>query len=559
MKLSSFLPEIKSRDTQLIQSNRLLNTMYENGFTNFVKSKYSGNSQSAVKEYGIEQLYFDWLRTAYAYRRMFIQDLYLLAFDSAEIRTPLLHIRNEVFRKGFDEWKPKFSVKCNKCGEESKERPKECKKCGSTDLREPDPEQYKEFDKLRKNCNIFGQSLEDIFQILSDDVGIVDDAWIFLNKQYIPSSKKMYSKVVEIRRIHPALIEFDLDKAGLPKNSHWFCPFHRDKIEAKQDNCPECGTLMQPAMYIWNHRGQRIYLFEDEIIHFSKFSGSETYGYSVILTVMQKVLTISGMDKFLYRYFFERKTPTQMILTSTDDPQSLEIERSRIESRMMEDPTYTPWIAVSSRTQRGRTDVVKLWHTLQEMDYLNVRNEIRDRIAAIYGVPQLYMNVMEGVGGLSGQTQQMKVFSNVIEADQRRYNERIFPILLENFGITDWEIKLRPPEDKVESVILQLAQQKVAIAGQMMQLGFDIKLKPGSEDIETLDFEFSGESINPMKQQQQMMAMQQQQGSLGQGQEQGQEGLSQLGGEIQGDNMPKDIPRELNPQSPTEEDVFREN
>jgi len=119
---------------------------------------------------------------------------------------------------------------------------------------------------------------------------------------------------------------------------------------------------------------------------------------------MQKVLTISGMDRFLYRYFFERKTPTGMILTYTDDPQSLEIERARVEAKMMEDPTYMPWIGVSQKTGRGRTDFVRLFHTLQEIEYIEVRNEIRDRISSIYGVPQIYMNIMEGVGQMAGQS-----------------------------------------------------------------------------------------------------------------------------------------------------------
>ena len=61
MKLGDFLPDIKSRDNQLIQSNKLLNTMYEQGFMDFMKSRYSGNIKSAAQEYGLEQLYFDWI------------------------------------------------------------------------------------------------------------------------------------------------------------------------------------------------------------------------------------------------------------------------------------------------------------------------------------------------------------------------------------------------------------------------------------------------------------------------------------------------------------------
>jgi hypothetical protein len=373
--------------------------------------------------------------------------------------------------------------------------------------------QFREFDKFKLKCNIFGQSLEEVLRTTLDDVNICDDAYILLNKVYGDFNGKLYGKVIEIRRLHPALMEFDLDKAGLPKNSHWLCPKHRDQLDAKPGMCPICSMYMKPAMYIYNHRGLKVYLLEDEVLHFSKFSPSETYGYSALLTVMQKVLTISGMDRYLYRYFFERKTPTQMILTTTDDPQSLEVERARIESKMMEDPTYTPWIAVSQKAGgRGRTDVVKLWHTLQEMDYLPVRNEIRDRISAIYGVPQMYMNVMEGVGGISGQTQQLKVFSSVIQSDQRMFNHKLFPQLLDAFGITDWLINLRPPEEKIEGEILTLAQQKVQIAITMQQLGFNIELKPECKDIETLDFTFSGTAVNPMKQQEQMMGQQMAQG-----------------------------------------------
>jgi hypothetical protein len=509
--LKNFMPDVYNNQMALSKTSDAIKGL-NGGFVDTMKGKFGSNVQGAMQYYGIEQLYFDWLRQAYSYRRMFIQDLYMIAFDSAEIRTPLMWLKNEVFRKGFDSWVPNFFFKCNECGKEFNEKVTACE-CGSISFREPDPDQYKEFDTFKLKCNIFGQSLEEVLRTLSDDLNIADDGYLFLNKRYGIFNRKLFGKVEEIRRLHPALMEFDLDKHGLPKNSHWMCPFHRtESMDAKPGLCPVCHIETKPVMYIYNHRGLKIYFFEDEIIHLSKFSPSETYGYSPLLTVMQKVLTISGMDKYLYRYFFERKTPTQMILTNTDDPQSLELERARIESKMAEDPTYTPWIAVSQKSGRGRTDVVKLWHTLQEMDYLPVRNEIRDRISAIYGVPQMYMNVMEGVGGISGQSQQLKVFSSVIQSDQRMYNQKLLPQIYRAFGITDWRINLRPPEEKIEGEILTLATQKVQIASSMSMLGFDVKLKSGCKDIDTLDFTFSGEAINQAKQQAEMGEMQMAQG-----------------------------------------------
>jgi hypothetical protein len=574
MKLNEFLPDLSAQNQSLVKINTAIQNVYDGGFVNFAKGQTGGMMQSNPTPLGIEQLYFDWLRTAYAYRRMFIQDLYLLAYDVTEIRTPLLHLRGEIFRKGLDAWIPKFSVKCKRCGEEYTETKEKCSRCGSKELRKPDPKQVEYFDEIRSNCNIFGQSVEEILQMLEDDINIVDDCFLHLHKQYMHIDGKVWSRVLEVRRIHPALMEFDLSKDGVPRSSHWMCPFHPDDVDVKPGYCEHCGLELSPVMYIYNHRGKRIYLLEDEIIHMSKFSPSETYGYSPLLTIMQKVLTISGMDRFLYRYFFERKTPSGMILTYTDDPQSLEVERARIESKMMEDPTYMPWVGVSQKTGRGRTDFVRLFHTLQEMQYMDVRNEIRDRISAVYGVPQIYLNIFEGVGAMSGQTQQLKVFSNIIDADQRRYNEKLFPQLLKAFHITDWQLKLLPPEEKVESIVLQQAQQRVAIATQMMTLGFQVELKPGTKNIEDLDFIFTGKIQNPM---QAMMgggaggaAGMMPQLPPGQGGEGSQGGAGAEGGATEAPTAPPRVPTkgvekamgikhyDFNKRSPQEEKTFRD-
>ena len=37
--------------------------------------------------------------------------------------------------------------------------------------------------------------------------------------------------------MNPALIEFDLDAAGLPKNAHFMCPIHREDIKEEPGKC----------------------------------------------------------------------------------------------------------------------------------------------------------------------------------------------------------------------------------------------------------------------------------------------------------------------------------
>ena len=341
------------------------------------------------------------------------------------------------------------------------------------------------------DCNIFDQSLEEVLKQFHFDVNCIDDSFLYLVKEYKDiDGKSVRSKVKEIRRLNPALVEFDLDAAGLTKNSHFMCPIHREKIleEPKQCEDDKCKLDCMPVMYKYYHRNQHLFLFDGEVIHISKFSPSETYGWSPILTVFEKALTLIGMDKNLYRYFFERKMPASMMMVFTDDPESLRRERQHIAAQTRLDPNYVPMVAVSSRQNRGRVDMVRLYHTLQEMDYLPVRAEIRERIAAIWGVTPAWQGAPEAFGGLSTQTQQLVVMSRVVEGDQRLFHEKVFPQLLEAFGITDWALRLPNPEEKAEATRISFSQQRAQVVNQYIALAFDVRLKDNGVPLDEAEF-----------------------------------------------------------------------
>ena len=306
--------------------------------------------------------------------------------------------------------------------------------------------------------------------------------------------------------------------AGLPKNAHFTCPLHREHIADVPGTCKEdgCSNERWPVMYKYYHRSQHIYLFEKEVIHLSKFFPSETYGWSPLLTIFEKVLTLIGMDKNLYRYFFERKMPGSMMMVFTDDPESLRRERANIAAQTRMDPNFVPMVAVSAKNNRGRVDMVRLFHTLQEMDYLPVRQEIRERVAAMWGVTPAWQGAPEAFGGLSTQTQQLVVMSRVVEGDQRLFHEKVFPQILEAFGITDWTLWLPQPEERAEATRIQFAQQKVAIAQQYAQLGFNVALKDQDVSLEEAEFTISGEMVETakMNEEQQMLQLQQQEAQM---------------------------------------------
>jgi hypothetical protein len=478
MKLSEYLPQVPQMQQTMADLNKqisLLDVMKSTGET------------GAAPTVGLDHVVNTWVRHQMAYRQQLVQDLQTITLSVEEIRGPLNHITGEVFRRGIE-------IVPNK--------------------ENPDTDQRKRLMKWLKDCNVFDQSMEEVFRQFHFDVNSLDDAFLYMAKEYKDvGDGEVRSKLLEIRRLNPALVEFDLDQAGLPKNSHFICPIHREVVQEAAGKCERetCNVKLHPAMYKYYHRSQHMYFTDAEIIHLSKFAPSETYGWSPILTIFEKALTLVGMDKNLYRYFFERKMPASMLMVTTDDPESLRKEREHIAAQTRMDPNYIPMVAVSARNQRGRVDMVRLFHTLQEMDYLPVRDEIRERVAAMWGVTPAWQGAPEAFGGMSTQTQQLVVMSRVVEGDQRLFHEKIFPQLLDAFGITDYDLKLPQPEEKAENTRLSFAQQKIQIVNQFAQLGFDVKLKEQDVDLYEAEFVVSGEAVQTAQiaEEQQKIALQQ--------------------------------------------------
>ena len=482
MRLSEYLPEVPAMAQQMAELNTQINQL------ELMKS--SGDVASSPS-FGLDHVVNTWVRHQMAYRQQLVMDIQTISMSVEEVRSPVTHITGEVFRRGI-EWKPSVN--------------------------EPDGEQKDMLNSFLSDCNSFGQSLEEVLRQFHYDVNVVDDGFLYLVKEYYDDGRNVRSKVKEIRRLNPALVEYDLDMAGLPKNAHFTCPLHREHIADVPGTCKEdgCSNERWPVMYKYYHRSQHIYLFEKEVIHLSKFFPSETYGWSPLLTIFEKVLTLIGMDKNLYRYFFERKMPGSMMMVFTDDPESLRRERANIAAQTRMDPNFVPMVAVSAKNNRGRVDMVRLFHTLQEMDYLPVRQEIRERVAAMWGVTPAWQGAPEAFGGLSTQTQQLVVMSRVVEGAQRLFHEKVFPQILEAFGITDWTLWLPQPEERAEATRIQFAQQKVAIAQQYAQLGFNVALKDQDVSLEEAEFTISGEMVETakMNEEQQMLQLQQQEAQM---------------------------------------------
>jgi len=267
------------------------------------------------------------------------------------------------------------------------------------------------------------------------------------------------------------------------------------KFDDRNDNWNECYIVNISKKQL--ETPVNLHKKEDKWVDYSgKMYCAEVPNHTLIVRRNGKVVVSSNS---LYNYFFNRKMPASMIMVFTDDPESVRKAQKEMENKTRQDNNYIPMVAVSSRNQRGRVDMVRLFHTLQEMEYLPVRQEIRERLAELWGVTPVWQASSESSGGMSGQQQQLVVMSRVVEGYQRIYHEKVFPKILYAFGITDWMLYLPQPEEKSEQTRIAFAQQRTAIASQLHNMGFTVDIRSKGSSVDDIDFIVSGKALNPQQ------------------------------------------------------------
>ncbi len=417
-----------------------------------------------------------------------IPALYAVSKENLILRTVISKLGQEIFRRGYY-WEKKFMSKCVECDEEFQHEEEVCPTCGG-ETRKPDIDQTTYAKWLLKNENSMEQTFMQVIHEIERDLEIVDDAFLVLVKEYYvdPETNEVsFYRVKDIVRGDPVFMRIVADKRGVRGGRYKTCLIHRDEVHSpgQEGNCEICGGKMHDVHYVnMAGSGKTQYYVKGEVIHISKYQPSKLYGTSPVNTMWRQAMTLTAMDNYMYTAYQKRRSPKGIISVTTDNLESMKSFWKSVDEKMERDPHYIPKVGIESSSGRGGVNWVKFMDTLEEMQYIAVRDEIRNRIAAFFGVSSIFMVDNGKSGGLNNEGLQILVTNRAVEFGQKVYTELLFPSLLKEMGITDWKLTLYPNEEEDEITRLRRDEMEVNLAQRMMQLGYKPELmEQGDRDI----------------------------------------------------------------------------
>lgn len=436
--------------------------------------------------------------------------LYEAARNSNELRIIFDALKREIFRNGF-EFEPDWLARCPKCEKDFEYEAIQCDECGEIPTL-PNFGQIKHIEKFIKRVNVNKQSLKEVCDQLEDDFQTADEIFMVLVKEYTysPDGEIVAGKIEQIVRGAPYNFSIISDKKGRigyneSEQLVMVCPEHRemtfdvDEEDPMTTHCPRCGKRLRNVHYVEladDSGGYGdVYYLEGEVIHESKYHPTLLRGYPPIISVWNKSEALRAMDLYIKDYYGKQRPPKGMLLINTKNTDELRKMWAELIKNTQGNPHLIHPIGVDSNSSRGSVaQYIDFMNTLTENQYGDVRRLHMNVMGARFGVMPLYQGDLSNAGGLNNEGLQITVTNRAVEFGQEIWNERVFPRLLEEFGVKDFKLVLLPSEEQDEMADEQLFAQRAANAAQMLSMGFEVSLTEQGDE-----FKFKGEA-KPMQQ-----------------------------------------------------------
>jgi hypothetical protein len=350
------------------------------------------------------------------------------------------------------------------------------------------------------NANVNNQAFVEVCKEAEYDLDIIDDMYLLLNKDYITDDDGNieFMRIREIVRGDPLVMRMVAEEDGTLGGEMWTCLDHREQEHRKPGICDEqgCGKKLHEVLYIAVQGGSdnqpKERYIEGEVIHASKYFPSILYGFPPVISIWKEISILLHMNNYVNDYYQNMRTPRGAVMVYTNNIRQTFDEWDVIQERVGNNPAHVPIIPVQQMPDgntQGKSEFIKFMDTLSEMQYIQAKDDLRQRISSLYGVTNILMNDPAGSGGLNDEGLQIKVTDRSVESGQSIWNDKIYPKVCKEFGITDYVLQLRPNEEEDEMEELQIDQLRIQNANAMHAMGFDVEL-----DDDGKPTRFSGEA-----------------------------------------------------------------
>ncbi len=458
--------------------------------------------------------------------------IYELADNIDALRIPIETLNREMFKNGF-EVVEKWKFKCDNCGKEFQYKPikgdhkdeqpfeqnqdnesrqlprnqakkavvhelnesdeMECDTCGSDKLIRPVPENRKKLeDLLNKPINGNEQTLEDLSRQLERDLEIADNAYCLVLKNYKIDDRTgkidhNQSEVKELLRIDPPQVALISDSDGRigfddKRNRIFVCPRfeHRDK-RLTTPVCDRCGAEALKAIIEVNSvysigipQPKRVVYGEGEVIwKAGKYKPSLLYGFSPIYSIWSKAMALSHMDEYIRKYFDKMRPPRGMLVIASRNYETFRKSWDVLEQKATEDPYMIhPLLVESDKGGKNMAQWIDFTGSLKELEFTEIRRELRMIIGAVFGVLPLYFGELPS--GWSQEGLQVTITNRAIKWGQDILYQSFLRKFAQLLEVEDWELRLKGGEENDKLRDLQIQGVEIQNMAAMQAMGFEV-------------------------------------------------------------------------------------
>ena len=139
---------------------------------------------------------------------------------------------------------------------------------------------------------------------------------------------------------------------------------------------------------------------------------------STVITLCNNLIVLIAMENYVNSSYTKSRMHKGLLADQTRNMDSMKSLWRAVKEKMEADPHFLPVMGIEAEHGKGAVEWIKFMDSLKEMDYVSVKDDLRDRISAFYGVSKVFMADNTTSGGLNNEGMQIIVTNREVQKAQ---------------------------------------------------------------------------------------------------------------------------------------------